>query len=177
MRTAGVILAVSLAFWAQQPTSPPQTFKSGVDVVHVDVSVLDKDRNPVRSLTPEDFVVREDGKVRPIVAFTPVELPPPSPLPSAAWMRDVPPDVIGNQVPREGRLVTIVFDWTVRAEDMPFVKPTAESIVNQLGPADLAAVIFVRRSVAQNFTADRRLLHSAIDQTIASILDDDPGLS
>jgi VWFA-related protein len=174
MRTAGVILAVSFALSAQQPASPSQTFRSGVDVVHVDVSVLDNDRNPVRGLRPDDFVVREDGKVRPIVVFTPVELPPPPPPPPVAWMRDVPPDVVGNQIPREGRLVTIVFDWTVRAEDMPLVKPTAETIVNQLGPGDLAAVIFVRRSVAQNFTADHRLLLSAIDQTVASIVDDDP---
>ena len=159
---------------AQQPASPQQTFRSGVDVVHVDVSVLDKDRNPVRGLTPEDFVIREDGKVRPIVAFTPVELSPPPPPPPAAWMRDVPRDVVSNQIPREGRLVTIVFDWTVRAEDMPFVKPTAEAVVNQLAPGDLAAVIFVRRSVAQNFTADRHLLLSAINQTIASIADNDP---
>ena len=56
---------------AQQPPPQPQaTFQSGVDVVQVDVSVLDKDRRPVRGLTPEDFTILEDGKPRPIVAFT-----------------------------------------------------------------------------------------------------------
>jgi VWFA-related protein len=173
--TAAVALAIVLAQQAQRPMPASQpTFKSGIDVVHVDVSVLDKDRHAVRGLGPDDFVVREDGKVRPIVAFTPVELPPPPAPPPAAWMRDVPSDVVSNQVSREGRLVTIVFDWTVRGEDMPSVRPTAEAVVNQLAPGDLAAVIFVRRTVAQNFTADRRLLLSAINQTFASIVDNDP---
>src|SRR4051812_21329221 len=69
---AGLFGAVILA---QSPGSPQATFRSGVDLVQVEVSVLDKDRHPVAGLTAADFTVREDGKPRPIIAFTAVSLP------------------------------------------------------------------------------------------------------
>src|SRR5688500_1244017 len=85
--TAASLLALLIDVAARQtPSKPEATFKSGVDVVHVDVSVLDKDRHPVQGLSAADFVVREDGKVRPVVAFTAVELPPKAAPPHAVWM-------------------------------------------------------------------------------------------
>jgi hypothetical protein len=41
------------------PTPPTQPPSSWVDVVHVDVSVLDDQRHPVRNLTAADFTVPE----------------------------------------------------------------------------------------------------------------------
>lgn len=75
----------------------PQTpsFHSGIDVVRLDVSVLDKDRRPIRGLTPADFVITVDGTPQPIVGFDEVVLPPREP-PTAPWMRDVAPDVKTN---------------------------------------------------------------------------------
>ena len=65
---AASLLALLVVVGAQQtPSKPEATFKSGVDVVHVDVSVLDKDRHPVQGLSAADFVVREDGKGNVIV--------------------------------------------------------------------------------------------------------------
>jgi hypothetical protein len=102
MRLALLSLIAVLA--AQQPSDPQPTFRTGVDVVQVDVSVLDKDRHPIQGLTNADFTVLEDGKPRPIVAFVPVNLAEPeraSALP-AAWVRDVAPDVTTNRVRAEG---------------------------------------------------------------------------
>src|ERR1041384_5703302 len=84
--------------------TPPTTFRAGVEVVDVDVSVLDKNRRPVRDLTAADFTVLEDGKPRPVVAFTPVELAPRE-LPPARWMGEVVSDAQTNDLQREGRLV------------------------------------------------------------------------
>src|SRR6187399_288574 len=99
MRRTGFVLfalaALSLTGRAQQPLSQPQaTFRAGVDLVEVDVSVLDKDRRPVRGLAERE----------------------PSPA-RAAWVRDVPPDVTTNDVRPEGRLVVIMLDWSIRFAD------------------------------------------------------------
>ena len=87
----------------QTPSESQPTFRVGVDVVQLDVSVLDQSRRPVRNLTATDFTVLEDGKVRPIVAFVPVELGEPEPVSGrASWVRDVAPDVTTNDVRPEG---------------------------------------------------------------------------
>jgi VWFA-related protein len=171
-------LALTLGVRAQQPppsSEPPQpAFRTGVDLVQVDVSVLDKDRLPVQGLAATDFTVKEDGKVRPAVAFSMVEIPPrPSLAGAAPWTRDIAPDVITNEVPREGRLVVILFDRTIRAADRPSAQRTAQAVVDQLGPADLAAVVYTSRGVPQNFTSDRRLLRSAITRPTMGLSDAD----
>ena len=51
-------MCLSATLLSQQvpPDSRPQgTFKSGIDVVQLDVSVFEKDRRPIRGLTPGDF--------------------------------------------------------------------------------------------------------------------------
>lgn len=165
---------------AQQPPSqPPPTFQSGVDVVQVDVSVLDKDRRPVRGLTPADFTILEDGKPRPIVAFVPVDLAERDASPArASWVRDVSPDVTTNDVRPEGRLVVIMFDWSIRFEDHLLARRIATAAVEALGPDDLAAVIFssafANDGTPQNFTADRARLLAAINRPWALALHNPP---
>src|SRR5512147_2804867 len=68
---AGMPLAC-VAVWAQAPARPP-SFKTGVQLVRIDVSVLDDKRQPVRGLQASDFTVIEDGQPRPIRAFTAVD--------------------------------------------------------------------------------------------------------
>src|SRR3954470_24834724 len=92
------LTALSLDGHAQPPLSQPQaTFQSGVDVVQVDVTILDKDRRPVRGLAQSDFTILEDGKRRPIVAFAAVDLAERAASSAGAtWTRDVPRDVTTN---------------------------------------------------------------------------------
>lgn len=186
MRTAAIIvdvviiaiigsLALTLLGAEQGAPQPQPTFRTGVDLVQVDVSVLDKDRQPVQGLTAADFTVREDGTVRPVEAFSAIELPA-RPAPSGvAWLRDVAPDLATNAIPRDGRLVVILFDRTIRSANMPAARLVAQAAVDQLGAADLAAVIYTSRGVPQNFTADRRLLQSAIARPFIGLANNDPG--
>ena len=46
---------------AQQPQQPPPTFRAGVSVVRVDVTVTGKEDEPVAGLEAGDFEVTEDG--------------------------------------------------------------------------------------------------------------------
>ena len=86
------VLVSALA--GQQPPSPPRpTFRAGVDAVQLDVSVLDKERRPIRGLTAADFTVLEDGKPRAIVAFSAIELPPMPADVAVSGADTVPPDV------------------------------------------------------------------------------------
>ena len=52
---------------AQEPPAP--VFPARSEAVTVDVVVLDEQGTPVRGLTRGDFVVREDGSPRALVAF------------------------------------------------------------------------------------------------------------
>src|SRR5262245_59016117 len=47
----------------------PPTFRSGTNLVRVDVTVMDKEGRPVRNLTAEDFELRENGEVQSISSF------------------------------------------------------------------------------------------------------------
>lgn len=168
-----LIAAGGTALIAQQPAAP--AFQTDVDIVRLEVAVLDKNRRPVRGLTADDFTIRVDGRERPVAAFAPVELPPAaSPVPVASWVRDAPRDVVSNAGAAEGRLVVIAFDWSIRFYDQALARKIAHTAIDNLTPGDQAAVVFTNPAssagVPQNFTADRALLHDAIDRPFTPAL-------
>ena len=106
---AGSVLAGVALVSARQSNTPPQTtFRGGIDLFQLDVTVIDKDRHPVKGLTARDFVVLEDGKPRPIATFKEVSVAPVVKS-EAGWVRDVPADVTSNERP-EGRVMVVVID-------------------------------------------------------------------
>jgi len=164
---AGLVALLASAPAARQAptrTGPPQ-FRTGVEVVEVDVSVLDAKRRPVRGLTAADFTVLEDGKPQEILSFTPIDVPPAQAAPEG-WMRDVSPDTRTNLAGADRLTVLVLDDAQVRP--MPLhgqnVKAMARAVVDRLGPNDLMAIVFTRNnSGAQPFTNDRQLLLKAIE--------------
>jgi len=170
IRSVLVASALIITTFPQAPTPPSSqqapTFRSSVDLVQLDVMVLDKDRHPVGGLTANDFTILERGKPQSIVAFSAVEVPAPISH-SAPWMRDAPLDVVSNV--QNGRLVTIVMDdaYTgVSPAVMKRAKDVARAAIDQLGPGDLASVIFTFTGRMQNFTADRSALIRAVDSFV-----------
>jgi VWFA-related protein len=155
------VLCLALPLAAQ----PPQ-FRSGIELVEVDVSVLDKDRRPVRGLTKFDFMVLEDGRPQEIVSAVEINVPDPVETP-AAWMREIAPDVKANLASSDRLIVLVLDDAQVRMQPAmsQAVKEIGRRIVDRLGPADLAAVVFTRdNSGAQPFTSDRSRLLRAVDK-------------
>ncbi len=151
---------------AQQPT-----FRSGIDVVQLDVSVLDSARHPVRGLAQSEFTVLEDGQPRPIVAFDAVDVPD-APPPPARWMSAVTPDVTSNSLD-DRRLFVIVVDDALTPFDpkmMQNAKNIALQLIDRLGPHDLASMVFTADNRnAQDFTSDHAKLTKALDRFHAGL--------
>jgi VWFA-related protein len=159
-----VLAAAHTGAQSPQPPDPQTIFRTGVDLVRLDVSVLDKNRQPIHGLRAEDFTVLADGQPQPVVAFAAVDIPSPPPV-AAGWMREVGSDVVTNQLDLR-RIVVILMDDGMSAPDdgVPnAAKQIARGVIERLGPNDLAAVVFTLPGKAQNFTTDRRLLIAAAD--------------
>jgi VWFA-related protein len=154
-------------FPPSSPTTQVPQFRSRVDLVHLDVSVLDANRRPVRGLGPADFTVLENGVPQTIAAFTAIDIPDPEP-PKATWMRDVAPDVRTNADLRERRLFLVIID-DAAIQANPFAlkstKEIARKVIDKFGPSDLAAIVFTRDNRnSQDFTSDRARWLAAIDK-------------
>ena len=158
---------------AQSAPQPLPTFRSGVDIVQLDVVVLDRNRKPVAGLTAKDFTILEDDKPRPLAAFATVTLPewpatdPTTPA-AATWTREVSSDVSTNQRPNDGRVAVIVMDRSIPMEQPTVAaRKIAHAIVDALGPNDVAAIVrtghFNDEGFQQGFTADRARLRRSID--------------
>ena len=65
----GVTLVSALAVSGHAAQdAPPQRFRGGVDLLTIDVAAVDAKGRPVEDLKPGDFVVKVDGKPRPVVS-------------------------------------------------------------------------------------------------------------
>ena len=180
---AFVAVGFGVSVWAQQAPPPvtqnpatatiasqtPQPqFRSSIELVRLDVSVLDKNRRPLRGLSASDFTVLENGQEQSIAAFTPVELPDVVADASAApWLRNVASDVGGNSDMQQRRLFILAIDDATIQNDVNAiknVKDIARKVVDRLGPTDLMSVVFTRDNRgSQDFTSDRARLLRAID--------------
>jgi VWFA-related protein len=163
LRACLILVAFLEVFGQAQDQSLP-TFRSGVDIVELDVTVVDRNRRPVRGLTAADFVVLEEGVPRPIYSFVAVDIPPASAT-TTAWQRDVAPDITTNQRPVGRIIVVVIDDWRTRGIwASRQAREVVRAIVNDLGPEDMAAIVFTwdNRS-AQGLTNNRALLMAAVD--------------
>jgi VWFA-related protein len=168
LATLSATIGTGLALANVAAQAPQVTFRAAVDLVDVEVSVLDKHRMPVRGLTAKDFTVLEEGRERPIVAFSPVDLPPRI-MPPAPWMESVPADTHTNSFAREGRLIVILMDRTIAPGEFPEARRIAEEAVAGLREGDMAAVAWSLYGVPQNFTADRQRLLEVIREPVVNL--------
>ena len=165
-----VASALAAAASAQQAPSSQQIFRAGTDVARLAVRVLDKQRRPVRGLTAADFTVVINNVPQPIVGVFEEDISGPVHV-TAPWLRDVASDVATNAVANP-RLIVIVLDdallgnslngspWSLKQS-----KAVARAIIDELGPSDLAAVVFTGDNRApQDFTNDRARLIDAVER-------------
>lgn len=152
---AGIVSAGAAA-------QPAALFRSGVDLVMVDVSVHDDEGRPVEGLGPDDFVLAVDGRPRRIASVQFVDRRPPAarrPVPGAQ-------DYSAND-PEAGRLVVIAVDQRhIRRLEGTVALRAAAAFVDALDPADLVAVTSLQRPGPLVATADRVQARRAIERLV-----------
>jgi len=115
---AGLAVCAGQLFGAgrQSPSTPPQTpvFKSGVELVAVDVNVVDKSGQPVRGLKPDQFEVMLDGKPRRVASAELIDFvtstTPARPVRDAPVRRLFSTNEFVPETSASGRLIYIVVD-------------------------------------------------------------------
>ena len=170
-------LAVTIVMLDAQPPATPArpdteapTFRLGIDLITVDVVVTDRDRQPVRTLTVDDFQVYEDGVLQPIVTFSYVDTTVHAPEAKAASATPVA-DVASN-LPRgtDGRVYLILLDdlhtHALRSDTVQAI--ARQFIEHHLAANDLAAVAVTsgRTTASHPFTRDRQALLEAVGQFV-----------
>jgi VWFA-related protein len=124
--------------------------------------VLDDERRPVHGLTASDFIVTENGVPQRVTTVTEIVVPPPDAY-AAPWTREAGLDVITNTLETR-RLVVIVMNDAgtgIANGEAPSAIATANRIIDQLGPNDLASVVHTLLGRMENFTTDRARLRTA----------------
>jgi VWFA-related protein len=149
---------------AQQPQPPRATFKSTVDLVPVDVSVVDKSGSPVSTLTAQDFALTVDGKSRRIASAEFISI---AETVDAAPARLV--EYSSNAGAAGGRLIMIVVD----AENIGIGRgktafESARRFVGTLNRADRVALVVLPGVGPQlEFTTNHALVQSQLARVAA----------
>jgi VWFA-related protein len=151
----------------QGSAPPPQggpTFRTGVNLVRVDVIVADDKGHPVIDLTKEDFEIVEDGRQQTIDLFRHIRIE--STAPAASRPRQVlNRDTEEREAARDDVRVfgILLADYQICGQRSRAVRDAMATFIRKLGPNDLIAVMDPLTSVRDLvFTYD----HDAVLQTV-----------
>ena len=161
MRLVPLALVFVLAAAPQQPgaQTPAQRFKSSVDVVQVDVSAVDDNGRPIPDLTAKDFLLKVDGRGRPIVAAQFVKVAAAGDAPRPA----TPVHYSSNANTGGGRLIMIAVDRTSIATGRAKAALEAASrFVGTLNDADRVALATIPDGPQVPWTAEHELVQKLI---------------
>ena len=128
-----------------QQTQPPPAFKSGVDLLTLQTSVLDKDGRPITDLTPSDFTVTVAGKPRKVLFARYRGGPPRDSATGSATAAPVSPAAhADNTATAGGRLVMFVVDRdSIRRGSEKALLESSTAILDALSPADAVGVLSI----------------------------------
>ena len=181
LRIASLLALATLAIAraqapAQNPPSPPEqpTFHIGVDAVRIDAIVTDSKGQIVTDLTADDFELKDDGRPQKVTlaTFVPVASGPATPAPTqaaGAAPGATPPPAIRplarDEVQRS--ILVLVDDLGSSWEGLYYARKALHTFIDQsLLPTDLVALTRtgMYAGMQRQFTTDRRLMHSAVDE-------------
>jgi VWFA-related protein len=157
------LLAPLIALGGSQqppPAAPPQTFRSGAQVVEVDVRAIGKDGKFVTDLSLADFEITEDGVPQKIQSLVLIGAAPVAPLAPLAPLAPAPSAPVA---PRPSQLWVFVFDT-------PHLSPggltrTRDAVVKFIGErfhqGDIGGIVADGRMANNRLTSDHEELKKA----------------
>lgn len=166
------MLLIGMTIAAQQTT-----FRSGVNVVTLDVTAVDKDGKPVRGLTAADFVVTLEGQPRAVQTVDFIEFGSGSSATTAAptpTATGAPATSAATRAPQhERRAVVMLFDdLSLKPGEGKGLAVAAQRTLAQFGPEDFVGVAVTSGLVpAVNPTADRTRVEAAIGKLVGRASD------
>lgn len=152
---------------AQQPAQPSQTppqpvFRSGVETLPLDVTVVNGRGEPIRDLIASDFTVRLDGRPRRVLSAQWV--PAATVATSATAPPPLPDGYVSNEQSTGGRLIVLVIDQpNIPFGEMRGMRDAVEAFIDRLSPADRVAVVgFGTGAKSTTFVSDHDQLKRAL---------------
>jgi len=142
VRRAALIVALGIASLSAAAAQQP-SFRSGIDVVSLSVTVTDGSGHYVTDLAESEFAVYEDGVKQTLTFFTRQEQP---------------------------IALSLLLDSSASMENhLPILQQAARNFVRRLKPDDIAQVVDFDSKVtpSQTFTGNRDQLDAAILGTVA----------
>ncbi len=182
-RFADKAVAVLLTLVLLCAASPSQqqsdyVFRTGSELVLVNVTVRDKSGNFVQGLKPENFTILEDNKPQKVVSFDVenVDAVPATDVAQAKPLAEPAPESTNQPTSaadaakqfKDRRLIVLFFDLSaMEPDEIDHAVTSAEHYVDtQMAAADLVSIVSLGSSllVNQDFTADRDLLKKQLQQ-------------
>src|ERR671916_662205 len=87
MRSIVLLLALGGTLSSAQSSAPQSqqpVFRTGVDLLTLDATVVDRDGRQITALKPAEFIIEIDGKPRPVISAEYVKLVDDTPIPTGA---------------------------------------------------------------------------------------------
>src|SRR5262245_48323644 len=162
----GVFVLGAVPAAAQTPPAdqkPSATFKSAIDLVPVDVSVIDKDGRPIADLGAGDFVLTVDGRSRTIASAQFIATSRQSALP------DPPPShYSSNAAATGGRLIMLVIDQgSIGTARGKYAADAAGRFISRLNPADRVGLQTLPGAGPQiDFTANHAVVKTMLQNIV-----------
>jgi VWFA-related protein len=168
LASSALIVLTTVVVWAaqdpfQQP--PPQTFRSSVDLVPVDVNVIDRNGRPIADLTAPDFSLKVDGRARRIASAQFIGV-----TRGVERTPKDPEDYSSNPPSTGARLIMLVVDQgNIGATRGKYAIDAASRFIGRLTPDDRVGLVTIPGAGPQiDFTANHALVQTALKSIVGT---------
>ena len=154
---------------AQPQTAEPvqgPTFRTGIDLIAIDVAVVDRNGRPVEDLRAPDFAVKIDGEVRRVVSAELVKVDVEAAKRQVADKSET--FYTSNLTPPNGRQIILAVDQiNIRPGSLRPIMAAAQRFLDKLSPLDQVAFItYPEPGPRVSFTNDKLRLKLAMQGLI-----------